>query len=289
MSFGERFLVFSCLVCAIGCTQLNNGTVADENRKSSRKSRVLTSYAGLVTCAVKYDADCFIDAAQEYLEDERTDLLAEADAAAYRATGRSDPESKPSHLVDVIGKLITELSKMFEGGFSGFFKSARENDEEDDKNILEEGENDTARANGAQALSTGETRKKGKHDGLIKKLIRLIKLIIYAIVLVIKIHTVLAIFHGFLKLKFLLVTIWALAFFGLKVFLSYKNGADHVVLYEDVKHEHHYEEDDVPIEDWKSSYYGHTSYKDRLDYAQNLAYKKRKPQVSTESPYFWFN
>ncbi|XP_060536276.1 uncharacterized protein LOC132708155 isoform X2 [Cylas formicarius] len=287
MSFGERFLVFSCLVCAIGCTQLNNGTVADENRKSSRKSRVLTSYAGLVTCAVKYDADCFIDAAQEYLEDERTDLLAEADAAAYRATGRSDPESKPSHLVDVIGKLITELSKMFEGGFSGFFKSARENDEEDDKNILEEGENDTARANGVEIVDReARKKKKGWHEGFIKKLVRLIKLIIYAIVLVIKIFTVMAIFNGFLKLKFLLVAAWALGLFGAKVISSYKNGAEHIVHYEDVKHDHHhYDEEEIEVDDWKPYH----KYTDRLGYAQNLAYRYQRPVTTTASPYFWLN
>ncbi|XP_060536277.1 uncharacterized protein LOC132708155 isoform X3 [Cylas formicarius] len=229
MSFGERFLVFSCLVCAIGCTQLNNGTVADENRKSSRKSRVLTSYAGLVTCAVKYDADCFIDAAQEYLEDERTDLLAEADAAAYRATGRSDPESKPSHLVDVIGKLITELSKMFEGGFSGFFKSARENDEEDDKNILEEGENDTARANGEFREYNVKKKKSSKKP--LKSVLRLVKVALIVGIVVLKIAVVLKVLQTAMQFKFLLISAGGFAIQAAKLWMNLRNN----------KNEHHEE------------------------------------------------
>ncbi|XP_066244933.1 uncharacterized protein [Euwallacea similis] len=99
-----------------------------------RKNRGIAPYMGLISCAMKYDVRCFVDAAEDYLEVERTELLAEADAqAALQSTGRSSSEDKPSHIANTLSRLISELTSMFQNGISGFFKQGKDLDDEDEE------------------------------------------------------------------------------------------------------------------------------------------------------------
>ncbi|XP_019755915.2 uncharacterized protein LOC109534626 isoform X4 [Dendroctonus ponderosae] len=128
----------------VNCETIPTNSSQLEGTVLLRKQRDVDSYLGLVSCAMKYDVPCFLDSAQNYLEGRKSELLAEADAAAARSLGRSDPDSKPSQLALTLNKLISEFSGLFKDGFMSFFKESREAD--DDEN--EENELTTAMTNG---------------------------------------------------------------------------------------------------------------------------------------------
>ncbi|XP_066244934.1 uncharacterized protein [Euwallacea similis] len=125
-----------------------------------RKNRGIAPYMGLISCAMKYDVRCFVDAAEDYLEVERTELLAEADAqAALQSTGRSSSEDKPSHIANTLSRLISELTSMFQNGISGFFKQGKDLDDEDEESE-ESDEGDSNHLATATDDSVGARHKK---------------------------------------------------------------------------------------------------------------------------------
>ncbi|XP_019755916.2 uncharacterized protein LOC109534626 isoform X5 [Dendroctonus ponderosae] len=142
----------------VNCETIPTNSSQLEGTVLLRKQRDVDSYLGLVSCAMKYDVPCFLDSAQNYLEGRKSELLAEADAAAARSLGRSDPDSKPSQLALTLNKLISEFSGLFKDGFMSFFKESREAD--DDEN--EENELTTAMTNGVSARG----KKHNKYDPL---------------------------------------------------------------------------------------------------------------------------
>jgi len=66
---------------------------------------------------------------------------AQADAQAIQS-GRADSETKPSHLANTLGKLISELSSLFQNGLSGLFRAGDDDLEEDDEEEDEKGSDD---------------------------------------------------------------------------------------------------------------------------------------------------
>ncbi|KAH1014870.1 hypothetical protein HUJ05_012682 [Dendroctonus ponderosae] len=213
----------------VNCETIPTNSSQLEGTVLLRKQRDVDSYLGLVSCAMKYDVPCFLDSAQNYLEGRKSELLAEADAAAARSLGRSDPDSKPSQLALTLNKLISEFSGLFKDGFMSFFKESREAD--DDEN--EENELTTA-------MTNGETRGKKKQQK--KKLNSLLKLFAVGFVLYAKISLVLKIFHAALQFKFYLLAVGGLVLQALKLWASVKKEAhpSKVIYYENAHHQHHY-------------------------------------------------
>lgn len=74
----KYMLIVLSVVCFVHCENANiNRTkqLAQDSESSIRKSREVGSYVGLISCAVKYDVSCFVDAAEDILEVRRTELL----------------------------------------------------------------------------------------------------------------------------------------------------------------------------------------------------------------------
>ncbi|XP_076259022.1 uncharacterized protein LOC143195614 isoform X6 [Rhynchophorus ferrugineus] len=216
--------------------------------------------------------------------------VVEADAEALKSTGRADPDAKPSYLAELIGKLIKEFGGMFRGGFGGFLQSREGEDDDDTEDSDEEDDGDSTEVSarsstGVRTSSSKQLRKKKKNkEGIITKIVRFVKYIVYVLTLYFMIHTAIAMFNSFLMFKMVAAIMWAVAIFALKVWILHKGSGDQVVVHEDVHHEHHYENDDhydhVPVDDW-SSY-------SRKDYAHNLAYREQKPTPSS-GLLSWFN
>ncbi|KAJ8976512.1 hypothetical protein NQ317_009081 [Molorchus minor] len=57
--------------------------------------------------------------------------LTQADMAAFQATGRSDPENKPSQVAKTIEQLLSELSRAFRESIFSLF-SSRESEDDDE-------------------------------------------------------------------------------------------------------------------------------------------------------------
>ncbi|XP_066158461.1 uncharacterized protein [Euwallacea fornicatus] len=134
---GRIAILLLAIVCVVsGDNVAKNDTKREDLGRSllNRQSRGIAPYMGLISCAMKYDVSCFVDAAENYLEVERTQLLAEADAqAALQSSGRSNSEDKPSHIANTLSRLISELTSMFQNGISGFFKQGKDLDDEDEE------------------------------------------------------------------------------------------------------------------------------------------------------------
>ncbi|XP_050295645.1 uncharacterized protein LOC126735629 isoform X2 [Anthonomus grandis grandis] len=256
------FLLVSVSII-VKCETINeeNGRESTE-QESIQRGRDLGSYMGLVSCAITYDVSCFVNAAEEYLENKRIDLLAEADAQALQS-GRSDSAAeKPSSLAH----MIAELTKLFENGIVRFF-TKEINTEDDEENV-----DNTKSDNSTDISNEARGHKKKKHEGLIKKIIRTVKTGIYALVFAIKLITVLMMFNSFVGFKMLMVAMWGLALFAVKIWILHKNGNEPVVIHEDVHHDHHYEDEGhyehLPVDDW---------------HAHRKAYSAQKPSSSWNS------
>ncbi|XP_030756866.1 uncharacterized protein LOC115882762 isoform X6 [Sitophilus oryzae] len=164
------FMVSVTLSSCSGTADVNStsDTIFKKNLQSS-KGREMRSYIGMIGCAVKYDFSCFLNVAEDYLEMQKTELLAEADAEALQSSGRSDPESKPSYLASIIGKLMKEVSAMFQDGLGGFMKTARESDDEEDDEDDDSDSNVTAveaRKSSEEIKETKETKQKNEETEL---------------------------------------------------------------------------------------------------------------------------
>ncbi|XP_066158419.1 uncharacterized protein [Euwallacea fornicatus] len=288
---GRIAILLLAIVCVVsGDNVAKNDTKREDLGRSllNRQSRGIAPYMGLISCAMKYDVSCFVDAAENYLEVERTQLLAEADAqAALQSSGRSNSEDKPSHIANTLSRLISELTSMFQNGISGFFKQGKDLDDEDEEGEeSDEGDSNqlttaTDGSVGAQSRAT-QRHKKHNHEGLIKKIIRVVKMALYVIILLAAQVSVVVLFNSFVGFKMLLVTMWGVAFLALKVWLLHKKEGT-VVVHEDVHHDHHYENDEhhhydhIPVDDWQRIYLPKSS--DR-EYAQKIAYSKQKQDGS---------
>ncbi|CAG9766485.1 unnamed protein product [Ceutorhynchus assimilis] len=220
-----KYLIVLSIVCLTNSELVNTNNTKEH---SNLRKRDVNSYVGLVACAMKYDMPCFIDVAQDYLENRRTDLLAQADAQMLES-GRSDPDSKPSHLADTLTKLISEITDMFQNGFSGIFDAGREaaDDEESD---LEKNETEMT----TTGDSNGETRELNKSGSGIKKkkkkplksLIRLIKVGIVAVIIVLKLSVVLKVLQTAMQFKFMLISLGGFVIQAAKLWMSVRNKKD---------------------------------------------------------------
>ncbi|XP_019755913.2 uncharacterized protein LOC109534626 isoform X1 [Dendroctonus ponderosae] len=205
----------------VNCETIPTNSSQLEGTVLLRKQRDVDSYLGLVSCAMKYDVPCFLDSAQNYLEGRKSELLAEADAAAARSLGRSDPDSKPSQLALTLNKLISEFSGLFKDGFMSFFKESREAD--DDEN--EENELTTAMTNGEQREINNSKKKKMKKP--LKSLIRLIKVVLVALIVVLKLAVLLKVLQTAMQFKFLLISLGGFAIQAAKFWMSIRNQKEH--------------------------------------------------------------
>ncbi|XP_050295647.1 uncharacterized protein LOC126735629 isoform X4 [Anthonomus grandis grandis] len=153
------FLLVSVSII-VKCETINeeNGRESTE-QESIQRGRDLGSYMGLVSCAITYDVSCFVNAAEEYLENKRIDLLAEADAQALQS-GRSDSAAeKPSSLAH----MIAELTKLFENGIVRFF-TKEINTEDDEENV-----DNTKSDNSTDISNEGRKKNDPVADGKHKK------------------------------------------------------------------------------------------------------------------------
>lgn len=115
------------------------------------------------------------------------------------------------------------------------------------------------------ALSAGRAARGKKHkskEGIIKKIVRVVKSAIYAITLLLMQFSVLMMFNSFVGFKFLLVAMGGVALLALKIYLDHKSDGGTVLV-----HDHHYDDDDHWLPDH--------------DFAQKLAYSAQKPSESS--------
>ncbi|XP_023011749.2 uncharacterized protein isoform X2 [Leptinotarsa decemlineata] len=187
-----------------------------------RSSRMI--YAELVSCAVRYDTSCLVDVAEDYLEVQRQELLAQADAQVS-ASGRANPDNSPSHLAKTIEKLLSELAGMFKSGISSFFREAADDDEIDDadnNSIDNENKDDEKNSRDVVESRVFLDKKKRKKKGGIKKLFRLVRVGILAGVVIMKIALLIKIFEAALKFKLLLVGVTSLILQIVKFWMDFK-------------------------------------------------------------------
>ncbi|XP_050295646.1 uncharacterized protein LOC126735629 isoform X3 [Anthonomus grandis grandis] len=214
------FLLVSVSII-VKCETINeeNGRESTE-QESIQRGRDLGSYMGLVSCAITYDVSCFVNAAEEYLENKRIDLLAEADAQALQS-GRSDSAAeKPSSLAH----MIAELTKLFENGIVRFF-TKEINTEDDEENVDNtKSDNSTDISNEARELTATKKKKKKKP---LKNLIRLIKLALIALIIVLKLAIILKALQTAMQFKFLLISLGTFAIQGTKLWMSIRNKHNH--------------------------------------------------------------
>ncbi|KAJ8923955.1 hypothetical protein NQ315_006731 [Exocentrus adspersus] len=186
-------------------------------------------------------------------------LLAQADVAALRATGRSDPDSTPSHVAKSIEKLLAELSGLFKDTFLSFL-NGKEAGDEDEVTDVAENDNGTSRAVGAEYR--GHKKK--------KKLKEILKYSAIVAAIVTKVNFLFKLFHASLQFKMFLVSLAGLIVHLVKFWLDVKRGYNppKVVYYEPVHHSHH---------DGDDGGYWARHYDEDVDDSYNLPYYKRKP------------
>ncbi|XP_030756862.1 uncharacterized protein LOC115882762 isoform X3 [Sitophilus oryzae] len=243
------FMVSVTLSSCSGTADVNStsDTIFKKNLQSS-KGREMRSYIGMIGCAVKYDFSCFLNVAEDYLEMQKTELLAEADAEALQSSGRSDPESKPSYLASIIGKLMKEVSAMFQDGLGGFMKTARESDDEEDDEDDDSDSNVTAVE--ARKSSEGVARSKKKKEEK-KKMMKSIHLLLLIMAVKAKVFLLLKLASVAMLGKLLLISTAHLVVSILKYISSLKKHSHDekpVVYYHDTHHDHHYD-DHVGVDD----------------------------------------
>ncbi|XP_030756861.1 uncharacterized protein LOC115882762 isoform X2 [Sitophilus oryzae] len=226
------FMVSVTLSSCSGTADVNStsDTIFKKNLQSS-KGREMRSYIGMIGCAVKYDFSCFLNVAEDYLEMQKTELLAEADAEALQSSGRSDPESKPSYLASIIGKLMKEVSAMFQDGLGGFMKTARESDDEEDDEDDDSDSNVTAveaRKSSedlpeAQSRELDQKQKKKKNKKPKKAFYRVAKVALIALVVFLKLGILLKALQTAIQFKFLLVSVGTFAIQAVKFWTNFRN------------------------------------------------------------------
>ncbi|XP_074036675.1 uncharacterized protein isoform X4 [Leptinotarsa decemlineata] len=200
-----------------------------------RSSRMI--YAELVSCAVRYDTSCLVDVAEDYLEVQRQELLAQADAQVS-ASGRANPDNSPSHLAKTIEKLLSELAGMFKSGISSFFREAADDDEIDDAdNNSIDNENKDDEKNSRDVV--------GKTVKLKNRVMNMMKLYALAKIIKAKIDLGLKLYMAAIQTKIFLVLLSILALSKIKLILDLKNRPEpsKKIYYEHSQHDHHYDGD----------------------------------------------
>ncbi|XP_056631495.1 uncharacterized protein LOC130441734 [Diorhabda sublineata] len=228
-----------------------NVTVVESNQGRSIRDSI---YRGLLVCALRYDAGCFMDVAHNYLDLKRTELLAQADQEVARATGSTSAQAKPSQIAKTIEKLFADLTALFKDGFSSWFNSKDDDDEvSNDKTKEIEGDDDE---------EDDDDNKKGGNAS------RDVGVIFLKVALLVKI------FEAVLKLKLVLLGTGFLILYVVKIWLDHKNRKDDHMETGGIVYKN-------PLEaggaEWAGpgtpgEYHGRSSVDDA--YAQRLAYRQ---------------
>ncbi|CAH2010852.1 unnamed protein product [Acanthoscelides obtectus] len=186
-------------------------------------------YARLIGCAVQRDTRCFVDIAEDFLENKRNELLAQADREILqRVGGRADQTNTPSQLAKSIEKIIFELSSLFKNGIGGLL-SPRDGDEELEDEEEEKTEDETkdgvsSRGSAKQEYRLVEKKKKKKP---LKQLFRVLKISVLAAVVAMKVFLLVRVFEAALKFKLLMLALVTVAFQGVKLYLDIRSSKQH--------------------------------------------------------------
>ncbi|XP_072399324.1 uncharacterized protein [Diabrotica undecimpunctata] len=227
------FYLFSGL---FGETVVPTATRGNENvtvqiTRQSRASKD-TVYRGLIVCAFRYEAGCFLDVAKQFLDSKRVELLAEADAEVARASGSPSSTNKPSQVAQTIEKLFTDLAGLFREGFANIFGVKDDDDElatnkgKDTEENDDDEEEDDKKENTSRDI--GEDRKKKKKKiGPIKKIILMLKIVILTAVVFLKVTLLVKIFEAALKFKLVLIGAGFLLLHVVKIWLEQRNRSHH--------------------------------------------------------------
>nr|XP_023011748.1 uncharacterized protein LOC111502029 isoform X1 [Leptinotarsa decemlineata] len=298
MNHRLAFVVAIFFFCGVGCVDIKkvesiiSQRVENDTEAAStefptgkgRSSRMI--YAELVSCAVRYDTSCLVDVAEDYLEVQRQELLAQADAQVS-ASGRANPDNSPSHLAKTIEKLLSELAGMFKSGISSFFREAADDDEiddADDNSIDNENKDDEKNSRDVVEVDNHmrEYKKKKKY-GPIAKIIHLIHKIIFGVVVVTLLIFVLRFFYAGIALGYFLLDVKYFVMKAIKFWIWIKQykSVEPIIHYEHVEHDHHGSSDShVEYEhdfDDHNHHHSNNPYWGKEDYAHSLAYSKQKP------------
>lgn len=122
--------------------------------------------------------------------------------------------------------------------------------------------------------------RKQKQNGVIKKMMKLVKIVIFGIAIVTKVCLILKFIHTMLKFKYLAIAAGYLALSGAKLWLYAKQQKQpqKVVYYSHSKHEHNFEHDD---EDWANE-----NWKRKVGFGEHehevadVAYARLKPSYA---------
>nr|XP_023011750.1 uncharacterized protein LOC111502029 isoform X3 [Leptinotarsa decemlineata] len=274
MNHRLAFVVAIFFFCGVGCVDIKkvesiiSQRVENDTEAAStefptgkgRSSRMI--YAELVSCAVRYDTSCLVDVAEDYLEVQRQELLAQADAQVS-ASGRANPDNSPSHLAKTIEKLLSELAGMFKSGISSFFREAADDDEIDDADDNSiDNENKDDEKNSRDVVEERGKKKK-------KKRLQKLKFFLILSVIAKKIGLLANLLQTALLFKLALLGIGLLGVSVAKLVILVKQGKQKTIYYENSHHDHHYEHED----DWEHD--DHHGW--GRNFAQNLAYAKQIP------------
>ncbi|XP_044739716.1 uncharacterized protein LOC123301053 [Chrysoperla carnea] len=226
-------------------------------------------------------AQCFFDRAQRALDEQRSKLLAQADAEVDRyyslkTGGRAKSEDKPTSVSHSVTQIITELTDMLSDSFGTFFNNKEDttgtkdvntitdeldDDEEEDEDIdtnaaSEDGSTGVAERT-SKAVSHGKKGsgpdlsqlvpkikvKKQRRVKLIHKLIGLLKLYIAATAIRMKVEFLLKLLSAHLQIKFFLIALVGLLINLYKFFIELKkHHHESKIWYHEDAH-HHYEPD----------------------------------------------
>ncbi|XP_072399326.1 uncharacterized protein [Diabrotica undecimpunctata] len=261
------FYLFSGL---FGETVVPTATRGNENvtvqiTRQSRASKD-TVYRGLIVCAFRYEAGCFLDVAKQFLDSKRVELLAEADAEVARASGSPSSTNKPSQVAQTIEKLFTDLAGLFREGFANIFGVKDDDDElatnkgKDTEENDDDEEEDDKKENTSRDI--GEARKKKK-----KKKKRKFLAIFLAVVA--KLGLLVKLLQAGLLFKLALTTLAILGVSVAKLIFLVKHGKQKTIYYENSHHDHHYEHDDI---------YEHDDHHGWGRSANAMAYSKQIPK-----------
>ncbi|CAH2010851.1 unnamed protein product [Acanthoscelides obtectus] len=224
-------------------------------------------YARLIGCAVQRDTRCFVDIAEDFLENKRNELLAQADREILqRVGGRADQTNTPSQLAKSIEKIIFELSSLFKNGIGGLL-SPRDGDEELEDEEEEKTEDETkdgvsSRGSAKQEEARGKKKKQKKQQYLHK-----LKLLAIGGIIAAKLCLLLKLAQTALLLKLVLIGLGIFAVNVAKLLALWKAAKQKTIYYENSHHDHHYDHEDV---------WGQEDHWDRGGDAQDLAYAGQK-------------
>ncbi|VEN37812.1 unnamed protein product [Callosobruchus maculatus] len=187
-------------------------------------------YARLIGCAVQQDTRCFVNVAEDFLENKRNELLAQADREILQSTGgRADATNSPSQLAKSIEKIIFELSSLFKNGLGGLLspRDGEEDLEDEEESVEETKDGVSSRGSGKQAKQEYRLVEKKKKKRPLKQLFRVLKVAVLGIVVAAKIFLLVRVFEAALKFKLLMLAVVTVAFQGVKLYLDIKANKEH--------------------------------------------------------------